>query len=183
MSRINTVNHETAEGKTKELLDAVKSKLGFAPNLMKGLAHSPTALEAYLNLNGTLGTTLNAKLREQIAVLSAEENGCGYCLSAHTLLGKNAGLTDEEVLAARTGIGNDERNSAALKFAHAVISKRGKVSDDDLQAVKNAGFIDGEIAEIVGNIALNAFTNYFNEVARTEIDFPKVELFAKSNAA
>ncbi len=183
MSRINVIDHESAEGNAKDLLDAVKAKLGFAPNIMKALAQSPAVLEAYLTFNGTLGTTLNAKLREQISVLTAEENGCGYCLSAHTALGKMAGLTEEQVLAARSGNGDDAKNGAALKFAQAVLSKRGTVGDDDVQAVKDAGFSEGEIAEIVANVALNVFTNYFNNVSHTEIDFPKVELFARGNAA
>lgn len=183
MSRINVIAHESAEGKAKDLLDAVKAKLGFAPNLMKALAQSPAVLEAYLTFNGTLGSTLNAKLREQISVMTAEENGCGYCLSAHTALGKMAGLTEEQVLEARSGNGDDVKNGAALKFAQAVLSKRGAVGDEDVQAVKDAGFSEGEIAEIVANVALNVFTNYFNNVAETEIDFPKVELFAKTQKA
>lgn len=183
MSRINVIDHESAQGKVKELLDAVKTKIGFAPNLMTTLAHSPATLEAYLTFSSTLGTTLNAKLREQISVLTAEENGCSYCLSAHTALGKMAGLTEEEILAARAGKGDDAKNDAALKFAQTVLAKRGKVTSDDLQKVKNAGFSDGEIAEIVGNVALNIFTNYFNEVAQTDVDFPKVEIFTKAQGA
>lgn len=182
MSRITAVNHESAEGKTKELLDAVKKQIGFAPNLMKTLAHSPNALEAYLNFSGTLGHTLNAKLREEIALVSAEENGCGYCASAHTAIGKMVGLTDEQTLAAREGRGDDVKNDAGLKFAKAVLEKRGKVGDNDLEAVKNAGFTSGEIAEIVANVALNVFTNYFNETAQTEIDFPAIEFPLKRSA-
>lgn len=176
MSRITTVNHETAEGKTKELLDAVQKQVGFAPNLMKTMAHSPQVLEAYLNFSGTLGKTLNAKLREEISLVTAEENGCGYCASAHTAIGKMVGLTEEQTLAAREGRGSDAKNDAGLKFAKTILEKRGKVGDNDLEAVKNAGFSEVELTEIVANVALNIFTNYFNEVAQTEIDFPKVEL-------
>lgn len=180
MSRINVVNHENAEGKAKELLDAVQAKIGFAPNLMKTMAQSPKVLEAYLNFSGTLGTTLNAKLREQISVLTAQENGCGYCLSAHTAIGKSVGLGDAEILAAREANSNDAKTDAALKFAKTILDKRGAVSDADLETVKNVGFTEGEIAEIVANVALNIFTNYFNEVAQTEIDFPKVDVKAKT---
>lgn len=182
MSRLTAVNHEAAEGKTKELLDAVKKQIGFAPNLMKTLAQSPNTLEAYLNFSGTLGYTLNAKLREEIALLSAEANGCGYCASAHTAIGKMVGLSDEQTLAAREGRGSDAKNDAGLKFAKAILEKRGKVSDEDLETVKNAGFSEGEISEIVANVALNIFTNYFNVTAQTEIDFPKVELPLKRSA-
>ena len=182
MSRINAVNHETAEGKTKELLDAVQKQLGFAPNLMKTLANSPEALKAYLNFSGTLGKTLNAKLRQQIALITAEENGCGYCASAHTAIGKNVGLNDDEILAAREGHGGDAKSDAVVKFVKAILETRGKVGDEELNAVKNAGFTDGEIAEIVANVALNVLTNYYNNVAQTEIDFPIVEIPLKRTA-
>lgn len=175
MSRIEPINHEESTGKAKKLLDAVKSKLGMAPNLMKTMAHSPAVLEAYLNFSGTLGTTLNAKLREQISVLTAEENGCGYCASAHTALGKMAGLDETAILAARAGNSTDAKTDAALKFARQLIVNRGKVSDENLQMVKAAGYSDGEISEIVANVALNIFTNYFNETAQTTVDFPAIE--------
>lgn len=180
MSRINVINYESAEGKAKELLDTVKEKIGFAPNLMKTLAQSPTVLEAYLNFSGTLGTTLNAKLREQISVLTAQENDCGYCLSAHTAIGKMIGLSEAEILAAREANSVETRTDAALKFAKTVLEKRGEVNDTDVETVKNAGFTEGEITEIVANVALNIFTNYFNQVAQTEIDFPKVEVKAQT---
>lgn len=180
MSRINAVNHENADGKAKELLDAVKAKIGFAPNMMKTMAQSPTVLEAYLNFNETLGTTLNAELREQIAVLTAQKNGCGYCLSAHTAIGKSVGLSDEAVSAARQANSADTKTDAALKFAKTILEKHGAVSDADLETVKNVGFTEGEIAEITANVALNIFTNYFNEIAQTEIDFPKVVVKAKT---
>lgn len=174
--RIAAVEHETSQGKAKELLDGVRSKLGFAPNLMKTLARSPNALEAYLNFEASVGRTLNAKLREQIALVTAESNGCGYCASAHTALGKMAGLTNDETLAARAGIATDAKHRAVLEFTTAVIDKRGKVSDEELERVRNLGVAEAEIVEIVANVALNVFTNYINNVAETEIDFPVVEL-------
>jgi uncharacterized peroxidase-related enzyme len=179
MIRIQPINYEQSTGKAKELLDAVKAKLGMTPNMMKTMAQSPAVLEAYLNFSGALGSgKLNARLREQIALISADINGCGYCASAHTAIGKMVGLGEDEILAARNGNAADAKTDAALKFARTVIVNRGEVSDADLQAVKDAGFSDGEIGEIVANVALNIFTNYFNEIAKTDIDFPKVRLEA-----
>ncbi|HWP44842.1 MAG TPA: carboxymuconolactone decarboxylase family protein [Blastocatellia bacterium] len=176
MTRIQPVSYEQSSGKTKELLDQVKARLGRTPNMMKTMAQSPAVLEAYLNFSGALGGgKLSAGLREQIALISAEINGCGYCASAHAAIGKMVGLDESAIRAARSGNAADEKTDAALKFARAVIVNRGQVSDADLQAVKDAGFSDGEIGEIIANVALNIFTNYFNEIARTEIDFPKVE--------
>jgi AhpD family alkylhydroperoxidase len=110
-------------------------------------------------------------LREQIALLSAETNRCGYCATAHTAIGKMVGLNENEILAAREAGSTDRKTDAALKFAKQLIVGRGAVSDADLQTVKNAGFTEGEIGEIVANVALNLFTNYFNETAQTELIF------------
>lgn len=183
MTRISAVDHETATGKAKDLLDGVKAKLGFAPNLMKAFANSPVALEAYLGFNATLGKALNAKLREEIALITAEQNGCGYCASAHTALGKAAGLSDDETIAARGGVGSDNKKTAALTFAKAILEKRGSVSDDELAEIRSAGYTDGEITEIVGHVALNVLTNYFNNLAETEIDFPVVSVPLSRSAA
>jgi uncharacterized peroxidase-related enzyme len=184
MQRISAINNDAANGKAKELLDGVQSKLGMTPNLMKTMAHSPAVLEAYLNFNNTLANgLLSAKLREQISLLTAETNGCNYCASAHTMLGKMAGLSEDAVLAARQADSTDPKSDAALKFAQKLIVNRGEVSDADLQTVKDAGLGEGEIGEIVANVALNIFTNYFNETARTEIDFPAIEFPLASRRA
>ena len=177
MTRIEPISYEQSTGKARELLDAVKAKLGMTPNMMKTMAQSPAVLEAYLSFSGALGGgRLNAGLREQIALVSAEINGCGYCASAHTAIGKMVGLGEDAILKARNANAADAKTDAALKFVRTVIVNRGEVSDADLQAVKGAGFSEGEICEMVANVALNIFTNYFNEIAKTDIDFPKVEL-------
>lgn len=184
MSRIEPINYEQSTGKAKELLDAVKSKLGMTPNMMKTMAQSPAVLEAYLNFSGALASgTLSDKLREQIALISAELNSCGYCASAHTAIGKTVGLNDEAIRAAREGNSTDAKDNAALKFARELVVNRGKTGEANLQAVKDAGFTDGEVGEIVANVALNIFTNYFNEVAQPKIDFPAIEFPLKSRSA
>ena len=179
MSRIPPVSYKQTTGKAKELLDAVTARLGMTPNMMKTMAQSPAVLEAYLNFSGALsGGKLSTRLREQTALVSAEINGCGYCASAHTAIGRVVGLGEDAILAARNGTAADAKTDAALKFARTVILNRGEVSDADLQAVKGAGFSDGEVGEIIAGVALNIFTNYFNEIARTEIDFPQVKIGA-----
>jgi uncharacterized peroxidase-related enzyme len=147
------------------------------PNLIRTFANSPAALEGYLNFSGALGGgLLDAKLRERIALTVADANSCEYCLSAHTAIGKMVGLDEDEILTSRKATAADPRTSAALAFAHQIVVKRGEVDDGDVRAVRSAGFSDGEITEIVANVALNVFTNYFNHVAQTVVDFPKVEL-------
>lgn len=174
MSRLTLVDPATATGTAKQLLDAVKAKFGKAPNLTRVMANSPAVLESYLGFAGALGNgLLDPKLREQIALYSAQENGCDYCLSAHTAIGKLAGLQPDQILASREGQGLDEKGTAALTFVHQVLAARGKVSAEQVEAVRTAGFSDGEIAEILAHVALNVFTNYFNIATDVDIDFPR----------
>jgi uncharacterized peroxidase-related enzyme len=179
MSRITTpASIEAAPAAAKPLLEAVKKQMGSVPNLFRVVANSPAALEGYLGLNGALAKgSLDSKTRERIAIAVAEVNGCGYCLSAHTYIGKNvAKLDDAEITANRSGASNDLKADAAVHFAVKVVDVRGHVSDTDIAAVKAAGFDDAQVVEIILHVALNTLTNYVNEVAKTEIDFPVVTL-------
>jgi uncharacterized peroxidase-related enzyme len=178
MSRIPTpASIEASPAASQGLLEAVKKQLGVVPNLFRLTATSPQALEGYLSLNGALGKgTLSSATRERIALAVAEINGCNYCLSAHSYLGKNlAKLDDVEMAANRAGRSNDAKASAAVQFAAKVTQNRGAVSEADLKAVKAAGYSDAELVEIVAHVALNTLTNYINEVFKTEVDFPVVQ--------
>jgi uncharacterized peroxidase-related enzyme len=154
----------------------VKKQLGVVPNLFRLVANSPAALQGYVALSGALGKgALPAATRERIALAIAEINGCDYCLSAHTYLGKNlAKLDDAEIAANRNGASNDAKADAAIRFAAKVARERGHVSEGDVNAVKLAGYDDAQVIEIVLHVALNTWTNYINEVAKTDIDFPVV---------
>jgi uncharacterized peroxidase-related enzyme len=176
MSRLNIPTVDAAPEASKPLLAAVKQQLGVVPNLMKLVGHSPAALEGYLSLNGALAKgTLDTKLRERIALGVAEFNGCDYCLSAHSYLGANvAKLNQTELDAARDFHSEDVRADAALRFARRVAESHGRVSDAELATLRAAGFDEAGVIEIVVNVALNVLTNYVNNVAQTDIDFPKV---------
>lgn len=177
MSRIPTpASINAAPAASRPLLEAVKRQLGIVPNLFRLVSNSPVALEGYLGVLGALNKgTLPAPTRERIALAVAEINGCNYCLSAHTYLGKNvAKLDDAEITANRSGASNDPKADAAVRFAAKIARERGHVSEDDVRAVKLAGYDDAQVVEIVQHVALNTWTNYINEVAKTEIDFPVV---------
>ena len=179
MSRIPTpASIEAAPTASQPLLQAVKKQLGIVPNLFRLVANSPAALEGYLGLSGALGKgDLPAATRERIAIAVAEINGCSYCLSAHTYLGKNvAKLDDAEIAANRQGGSNDHKADAAVRFAANVARERGHVSEEDVKTVKSAGYSDAQVIEIVQHVALNTWTNYINEVAKTDIDFPAVKV-------
>jgi uncharacterized peroxidase-related enzyme len=175
--RIAPLEPSKAAGHTRELLDAVQAKLGVTPNLMQTLAHSPAALEGYLSLNGALGKgLLPAKVREQIALAVSQENGCEYCVAAHTLLGGMAGLTPDQIVAARKGQSDDAQSRAELELARQVLVARGNVTDAQLATARAAGVSDGEIAEVVAHVALTVLTNYFNVLAGTVVDFPPISM-------
>lgn len=176
MSRITIPTTENTLEAAKPMLDAVQKQLGMVPNLMKLLGQSPAALEGYLSLNGALAkASINVALRERIALAVAEYNACDYCLSAHDYLGRNvARISDAEIAAARDARSEDARTEAALKFAMRVAQSRGQVSDADLASLRLAGFDQAAVLEIVVTVALNVLTNYVNNVAHTDIDFPVV---------
>ncbi len=183
MSRIPTPDSiASAPAKSQPLLQAVEKQLGSVPNMFRLISTSPQALEGYLGLNGALGKgALPAATRERIALAVAEVNGCTYCLSAHTYLGRNlAHLDDAEITANRNGASNDLFADAAVRFAAAVTRARGHVAEADLAAVRAAGYSDAQVLEIVQHVALNTWTNYVNEVFKTDVDFPVV---APRNAA
>ena len=174
MSRLNSDLDAAVTGKPQEQLNAVRAKLGMVPNMMREMAKAPSVLDAYLQFSGALAhSSLSSKLREQISLAVAEANGCDYCLAAHTAIGSMVGLTSEQILDSRVGTAIDSKTDALLQFVKKVVIGRGQVSDDDVQEFRDAGFADTVIAEIVACIALDLFTNYFNLVVETEIDFPR----------
>lgn len=175
MSRIAIPARAEAPEAAQPLLDAVDKQLGSVPNLFRLLAQSPAALEGFLGLNGALARTLNGRLRESVALAVAQSNGCDYCLSAHSYLGANlAKLDATEIARNRAGGSNDPRSDAALRFALRIVETRGRVSDAELAQVRSAGFSEAQLVEIVGLVAVNVFTNYLNNLAETDIDFPVV---------
>jgi uncharacterized peroxidase-related enzyme len=174
MSRFAQIAPETATGKAKQLLDSVKAKLGLVPNMTRAMANSPAVLNAYLQFSGALAAgSLSAKSREQIALAVGQANECDYCLSGHSALGKMAGLTPDQIRDSRQGTAADGKTDALLRLSRKLVETRGQVSDGDVDAARRAGITDGELAEVVAGVALNIFTNYFNHVAATDIDFPK----------
>ena len=184
MTRLQALNPETTTGKTKELFNTVQSKLGMVPNMMRTMGNSYAVLNGYLSFSGALGESkIGSRLGELIALAVAEANQCEYCLSAHTVIGgKLLGIDEETIYSSRTTKTADARVNAALTFAQTLVRKKGLVSDSDVAAVRDAGFTEGEIAEIIAHTALNIFTNYFNHIANTVIDFPKVSLLAEQVA-
>lgn len=174
MPYITPLDRSAATGATAATLAAIEKKLGTLPNLFRTLAHSPAALQAYVQLAAAATSgRFDATRRERIALTVGEANDCGYCVAAHAALGAMAGLDDAQIEAARAGRADQPDDAAVLRLAQAIVESRGHVDVGALDAFKAAGFGDAEILEVLVNVVLNIFTNYTNHIARTEIDFPQ----------
>jgi uncharacterized peroxidase-related enzyme len=174
--RIQPVEPDQAHSKAKELLEAVNAKLGVTPNMTKAMAASPATLEGYVALSGALAAgSMSAAVAERIALGVAERNGCSYCLSAHSYLAERVAKVDgAEIERARHFESEDGHAAAALRFARAVLDNRGG-SGADVEAARRAGLTDPQLADIVGLVAVNVFTNYFNKTFDVDVDFPRVD--------
>jgi uncharacterized peroxidase-related enzyme len=179
MSRIATVVPANADPKVVGTLSQIKASVGHVPNVFALLANAPVALDGYLSLSRALSRgRLTARQRELLALATAQENECQYCLSAHTARAEAAGISETDALKARFGKSDDRFELALTSFAKNVVRQRGLVSDQDLDLARKAGIDDGLMLEIVANVALHTLTNYANRLADTEIDSPVVEVSA-----
>lgn len=184
MSRVTIVDPKSTTGEVRVLLDTVQQQLGATPNFIRVLANSPKALEGFLGLYGALGaSSLDKAMQERIALAVAEGNACAYCVSAHTAIGRHAGLTNEEMTLNRQGSASEARAAAIVSFARALNENLGQVTPGQFAAARTAGLSDAEIVEVIAAVALNVFTNILGKATQVEIDFPKVTLLDASVAA
>lgn len=179
MSRVPLVDRESTTGPVRDQLDQIHGAFGTVPAMFRAVANSPAALTSMWSAFGAFGSgTLGAALGEQIAVAVANRNSCEYCLAAHTLLGKKAGVTGDALAAAQDGESEDARVAALLGFALKLVEERGQVGSQDVQALRDHGWSDEEIVETIAQVALNLFTNYLNIALDVPVDFPRVALRA-----
>ena len=176
MSKLPQIDPATATGAAAELLAQVQKTLGVTPNMTRVMGNSPALLKGYLALSGALsGGAIPAPVRERLALATAETNGCEYCLSAHTYIGANIAHVDaDELERARSAESSDPHTAALLTLSSAVLAARGAIDDADLDSARRAGVTDAQIGEVVGHIALNVLTNYFNILSQVDNDWPVV---------
>ena len=168
MTRIAALTLEQAPAAARPALQGVEKGLGFLPNAFATMAHSPAALGGYMALAQAMGkNSLTPAEREVVALAASEVNGCDYCVAAHSFFGGKTGLSADDVLAARAGT-----LSAVAAFARSITLNRGQVSDETLAAARDGGLDDARIVDVIAQVTLLTLTNYLNNVARTEVDFP-----------
>lgn len=181
MPRLNTIDPKSATGKAKELFDGPLK--GKHLNIFKGMANSPAGLQAYLGMAGALGEgKLSAAEREIVALVTGQHNDCEYCLAAHTHIGKGAGLTETQTLEARRGEMANAKLNALTSFTKALLDKAGHATEADLRAFKSAGYTDEHVVEVIANVGLNFYTNFFNHVNGTDVDLPKAPALETAGA-
>jgi uncharacterized peroxidase-related enzyme len=172
MARIRGIDTSSAQGKVRDTLRDIEKAMGMLPNMLKSMAASPAALQAYLCMEKALSNGALTEAQRQAVYLTASQNNqCNYCLAAHTMLGEKAGLTEAEIQSIRGGRPSDSTLQALVDFTWAVIDTRGHVSDEQYRAFRQAGFGEAQVVEVLGAIAQATFTNYFNHVNQTELDF------------
>lgn len=175
MKKITAIKPEVASEAAKVTMEMVNKKLGRVPNMYQVMANSPAVLEAYVKFNGALGGgTLGNKMAELIALATAEANTCSYCLSAHSFFGAKVGLSEEQMLEGRAFHSQDEKLNSGLLFAKKMLDNPKQISSQDIEPLRNVGYSDGEILEIVANVIRNIFTNYINIISETEVDWPVI---------
>lgn len=174
MPRIPPVPFATAPERVRPLLEALKKKLGAVPNLFATIGQSPPSLQALLGAMEALEKgALSGREVEQVNLFTSELNGCGYCLSAHGALGKLAGLSPDEISAARAGRGASAREQAIFDLIRRVVRTGGGGAGAELARAREAGLSDGEVVEVLTHVALKSFTNAVALISQTDIDFPK----------
>jgi uncharacterized peroxidase-related enzyme len=178
-NRIQLLSQCEASEKSQQLLAQVQKKFGSVPNVFRMMSNSSAVLQSYLSFSQALSEgQLCPQIQERIALAIAEENGCEYCLAAHSTIAKKAGLSEEEIQLARRGKSEDQRAQAAIKFSKSVFLYSGDVKDSEFEEIKEAGFSEEEILEIVAAVSLNVLTNSLNNVAQTKLDFPEAKELA-----
>ena len=178
MPRLHTISVSEATGHTAELFKGVKAAVGKVPNSYIGIGgNSPVALEAVLSLEASLKkSNLSARDIEVVKLVVSQTTGCDYCLAAHTLLSKKMGLDREAILALRQARpSGDARNDALTKFVLHMITTSGTVQTDVITEVKQAGVTDAQIVDVAMAVASIAFTNLFNRINDTTLDFPAAD--------
>lgn len=174
MARLKPVKPQEAKGELKKTYDQIEKKMGRVPNIFQAMGNFPPIFEAYFGLNKALDkSSLTPETRELISLAVSESNHCGYCLAAHTQIGKSMGAKEEAMIQARGGTSKDPKLSAILTFCKKFTDKKGLVSDADVKELKSHGVSDEEIVEVFLTIMQITFTNYFNHLNDTLVDFPE----------
>jgi uncharacterized peroxidase-related enzyme len=177
MSRTAIPARDDAPAEAQQLLDAIAKQLRFVPNMYRAASTSPNALTGMMSFKMAISSALDPRTLTRIALAVSQINECQYCLSLHTHLGMNySGLSPVEMMLNRQGISHNKKTRTLLSFVQKVVRERGKVTKIDLQSMRDDGYSDEQIVEIVTASVYYVFTNLINNVFDIDVDFPKTEI-------
>lgn len=184
MKKLKALNPDQVNETTQEVFAAIEQKVGMLPNLYATMANSPNLLQGFLAFEAILKEgDFSSKENEAIALAVSQENNCNYCLSAHSTIGKMVGYTDEEVIDIRKGTTSDSKLNALLTLTRELTEKRGKASNEAIEAFLSAGYTHKAFAELIGMVAIRSITNYIFSNGDFEIDFPRAIELSEATAA
>lgn len=173
MSILNVVRESEASPEVKPIFENLKKNLGKVPNIYAAIAHSPVTLKGILELGAALKKgQYSLKEIEAIALAISQENDCDYCLAAHTAISKGAGFSEEDIVSIRQGQPADKKIKVLTTLARDIVSTQGNPKAKLVDEFLAAGYNKAALVELIALVSYNIFTNYFNHIAGTEIDFP-----------
>ena len=176
MPILNALKSSEVPSAVQETFAQLNKKLGKVPNIYATMAHSPATLKGMLQLGQTLKEgELTLKDTEAVALVMAQQNDCDYCLAAHSLIGKSVGYSDDEVVAIRKGQPADKKIKALSDLVAEILRTQGRPAKKLVDAFFAAGYGKSALVELIALVAYNIFTNYFNHIIGTEIDFPRAK--------
>jgi len=171
MTTFNVPAKSEVSAANQAIFDNLHKALGFVPNLYAVMAYSETALGKYLAFQSAK-TSLTNKEKEAVNLIVSQVNGCVYCQSAHTLLGKMNGFSEEETLNIRRGHSTDAKLDALVKFAKEATEKKGRVAAETLQAFYNAGYSNATLVDVIMLVGDKIIMNYLHNLTDIPVDFP-----------
>lgn len=171
MKNFTVPTRDQVSASSQEQFDNLHKAIGFVPNLYATFAHSEHGMARYVTFQGAK-TSLNNKEKEAVNLIVSEINGCRYCLSAHTMMGKMTGFSDEEILNLRAGHAADAKLDALVTLAAAITEHKGRVNPTTLEAFYAAGYTDGNLVDLVLQVSDKTAANYLHNLTEVPIDFP-----------
>ncbi|NCT94826.1 MAG: carboxymuconolactone decarboxylase family protein [Chitinophagaceae bacterium] len=180
MKTFDVPNRSSVSANNQAIFDNLQQALGFVPNLYAAIAYSATGLEKFLAFQNAK-TSLSNKEKEAVNLVVSEVNGCRYCLSAHTVIGKMNGFTEEQIFDLRAGTSNDAKLRALVSLARDVVENKGKATPAILDAFFEVGYNNENLVDLVLQISDKTAMNYLHNITQVPIDFPVAEPLKRSS--
>lgn len=181
MKKPSVLTKEQASEQTRQIFEGIEKAVGMLPNIYAVIGNSANALGSYLTFSEAQKSgSFSAKEREAVFLAASEENGCSYCVSAHTTIAQMNGFSEEETLQLRAGTYSDKNLSVLTNLSKSIIANRGRADENLVNDFYEAGYDEKALVDLISLIAEITFSNYIGKLAKPEIDFPKAQTLNKA---